>query len=169
MVEGIHDGDTVSSSALPTEAPSVPHSEQAHGGDASAAEPPSASVPFISAHQVAATVFHLMEAHPTAGTSLLTSWTARILGLGVEAPAACLELVRGIVHGERLAATRQMRVAQVALVNDSLGAVCGAFHALCADISSRSSRPLEPADVSDNSWQLPDLLSIDYPIVVDDD
>jgi len=54
LVEAVHSGDTAPSMAPPTEDTLVPHSEQARGGDAPASEPPSATIPFISTHQVAA-------------------------------------------------------------------------------------------------------------------
>jgi len=106
----------------------------------------------VSSMQVSATAVTLMEAHPTAGVSLLASWTARILGLDKHAEKHDLELIRGIVaglvHGERLAASRQLRLAQIAVQNDPLSMACGAFHVLCADITARLSRPLDHMDAA---------------------
>jgi len=138
-----------------------------------ASPPQSTQRPFVSSMQVSATAVTLMEAHPTAGVSLLASWTARILELGKHTEEQDLELVRGIVaglvHGERLAASRQLRLAQIAVQNDPLSMACGAFHVLCADVTARLSRSLNQMDAADHGWQPPQLSAIDLPILVDDD
>lgn len=157
--------------------------EQACGGAAPTAGPsspppqqPTSSrlrgAPCITPDQVASTVSILMEAHPAAGPVELSAWTARVLGLSIDSTPDDLMLVNGIVVGivlcERMATSRQLNLAQIAMQTDPYSLISGAFHALHADISLRNSRPLGPAGSYARFWQAPNLLALDLPETSDD-